>query len=115
MRGNRLPHWLAKVAAKREAGPECELIDRRSFRSKAEARLAPFTYIEGWYNPRRPPDARLDCRPCASTTCGTLLRVAFAPSGYQWQTVKSCSATPTIQWLAITRAPTWGGYSSRRT
>jgi putative transposase len=31
----------------------CELIDRRSFRSKAEARLALFTYIEGWYNPRR--------------------------------------------------------------
>jgi transposase len=27
--------------------------DRRSFRSKAEARLALFTYIEGWYNPRR--------------------------------------------------------------
>jgi hypothetical protein len=32
---------------------ECELIDRRSFQSKAEARLALFTYIEGWYNPRR--------------------------------------------------------------
>ena len=32
---------------------ECELIDRRSFRSKAEARVAVFTYIEGWYNPRR--------------------------------------------------------------
>ena len=35
------------------ASLECELIDRRSFRSKAEARLALFTYIEGWYNPRR--------------------------------------------------------------
>jgi putative transposase len=30
------------------ASLECELIDRRSFRSKAEARLAIFTYIEGW-------------------------------------------------------------------
>ena len=32
---------------------ECELLDRRVFKSKAEARTALFTYIEGWYNPRR--------------------------------------------------------------
>jgi putative transposase len=32
---------------------ECELIDRRSWHTKTEARLALFTYIEGWYNPRR--------------------------------------------------------------
>lgn len=32
---------------------ECELIDRRSWRSKAEAKTALFTWIEGWYNPRR--------------------------------------------------------------
>ncbi len=35
------------------ASLECELIDRRSFQNKTEARLALFTYIEGWYNPRR--------------------------------------------------------------
>lgn len=35
------------------ASLECELIDRRSFKSKAEARMAVFTWIEGWYNPRR--------------------------------------------------------------
>jgi putative transposase len=35
------------------ASLECELIDRRSFKSKAEARLALFSYIEGWYNPWR--------------------------------------------------------------
>jgi putative transposase len=35
------------------ASLECELIDRRSFQTKAEARMALFTYIEGWYNPRR--------------------------------------------------------------
>ena len=35
------------------ASLECELIDRRSFPTKAAARLALFTYIEGWYNPRR--------------------------------------------------------------
>jgi putative transposase len=32
---------------------ECELIDRRSWPTKAEARLALFTWIEAWYNPRR--------------------------------------------------------------
>ena len=32
---------------------ECELLDRRSFKTKIEARTAVFTYIEGWYNPRR--------------------------------------------------------------
>lgn len=35
------------------ASPECELIDRRSWKSFAEARMAVFTWIEGWYNPRR--------------------------------------------------------------
>jgi len=32
---------------------ECELIDRRVFRTQAEARMAIFEYIEGWYNPHR--------------------------------------------------------------
>ena len=32
---------------------ECELINRRSFRTHKEARLAIFFYIEGWYNPHR--------------------------------------------------------------
>ena len=32
---------------------ECELLDRRSFRSQAEARLAAFHFIEGFYNPTR--------------------------------------------------------------
>ena len=32
---------------------ECELIDRTTFRTHAEARLAIFEFIEGWYNPRR--------------------------------------------------------------
>lgn len=35
------------------ASLECELIERRSFKTKTEARHALFTYIEGWYNPRR--------------------------------------------------------------
>ena len=32
---------------------ECELFDRRKFRTKAEARMAVFEFIEGWYNPGR--------------------------------------------------------------
>ncbi len=32
---------------------ECELIDRSSFRTQAEARMAVFEFIEAWYNPRR--------------------------------------------------------------
>ena len=37
------------------ASLECELIDRKTFKTRTEARLAVFTWIEGWYNPRRPP------------------------------------------------------------
>jgi transposase InsO family protein len=32
---------------------ECELLDRRRFKTQAEARLAVFSFIEGFYNPRR--------------------------------------------------------------
>ena len=32
---------------------EREVIDRRRFKSRAEARMAIFTWLEGWYNPHR--------------------------------------------------------------
>jgi len=32
---------------------ECELLNRRRFQTQAEAKLAVFDWIEGWYNPRR--------------------------------------------------------------
>ena len=32
---------------------EAELLNRRRFTSQAEARMACFSYIEGWYNPVR--------------------------------------------------------------
>ena len=35
------------------ASLECELIARRKWTSKSQARTALFTWIEGWYNPRR--------------------------------------------------------------
>ena len=35
------------------ASLECELLDRRSFQTHVEARMAVFQYIEGWYNTHR--------------------------------------------------------------
>jgi len=32
---------------------ECELLQRRRFRSQMEAKIAVFEFIEGWYNPHR--------------------------------------------------------------
>ena len=32
---------------------ECELLERRKFKTQAEARLAVFEFVEGWYNSRR--------------------------------------------------------------
>jgi putative transposase len=32
---------------------ECELLDRRRFRSQVDVRMAVFTFIEGRYNPHR--------------------------------------------------------------
>ena len=32
---------------------ECELLERESFRTPAEAKAAVFDFIEGWYNPHR--------------------------------------------------------------
>ena len=32
---------------------ECELLDRRRFETKADARMGVFHFIEAWYNPRR--------------------------------------------------------------
>jgi putative transposase len=32
---------------------ECELLDRTAFKTQAEARMAVFEFIEGWYNPHR--------------------------------------------------------------
>ena len=32
---------------------ECELLKQQRFTSQAEARMAVFDFIEGWYNPHR--------------------------------------------------------------
>src|SRR5207302_2856221 len=46
---------------------EAELLGRRRFTSQAEARMACFSYIEGWYNP-----VRLRSRSWQPVTSGTL-------------------------------------------
>ena len=33
--------------------PGMQVLERRRFTSQAEARMAVFSYIEGWYNPAR--------------------------------------------------------------
>jgi len=43
---------------------ECELLDRQSFRTPAEARVAAFNYIEGFYNTRRRHSALGQISPC---------------------------------------------------
>ena len=35
------------------ASLECELTDRKTFKTRTKARLAVFTWIEGWHNPMR--------------------------------------------------------------
>ena len=42
---------------------ECELLDRHRFRSHAEARMAVFHFIEGFYNPSRRHSALGDLTP----------------------------------------------------
>ena len=32
---------------------ECELLDRQPMRTQAQARMAVFEFLEGWYNPTR--------------------------------------------------------------
>ena len=46
------------------ASLECELIDRESFRTHAQARTAIFDYIEGFYNTRRRHSALGQVSPC---------------------------------------------------
>jgi putative transposase len=42
---------------------ECELLDREQFATRAEARLAVFAFIEGWYNPQRRHSSLNYCSP----------------------------------------------------
>ena len=48
---------------------ECELLDRRKFQAKAEARMAVFQFIQGWYNPGRRHSALGYIAPINSKRC----------------------------------------------
>ena len=41
------------VGSNSRATLECERLDRRNYRTQAEARMSVFQYIEGWYNLHR--------------------------------------------------------------
>jgi putative transposase len=66
------------------ASLECELLERRRFASQAEARMAVFSYIEGWYDP-----VRLHSASKAGTTrCGSTPPWATArpsPTQQRWR------------------------------
>ncbi len=75
------------------ASLECELLDRTTFKTKTEARLAVFTYIEGWYNPRRRHSA-LDYRSPANfeRDHDHTARLPRPSSGPNLTTVVACEA-----------------------
>ena len=52
-RDNALARALILSLSKDFSTLEAELLARRRFQSQAEARMACFSYIEGWYNPHR--------------------------------------------------------------
>jgi putative transposase len=62
---------------------ECELIDRSSFRTQAEARMATFSFIEGFYNPRR-----------RHSALGYLSPMAFEAAHIENTTVHAASSGP---------------------
>jgi putative transposase len=57
---------------------ECELLERRRFKTQIEARLAIFEFIEGWYNPHRRHSGSTISRP--STTKGVIQPKRVTPA-----------------------------------
>jgi putative transposase len=76
---------------------EAELLSRRRFASQAEARMACFSYIEGWYNPVRLHSA-LGCRSPMTYEAETQTAVTDALPVSQ-QTVHRNGATSTSTWI----------------
>ena len=78
---------------------ECELLDRERFRTQADARLAVFDFIEGWYNPRRRHSALDYLSPMIyERTCGIDDRTV--PSGSTIDPAAAISVFPAgaVQW-----------------
>ena len=51
--GAACPNHVSKKTVDRERTLQLELLDRRSWTTRAELASAIFEWIEGWYNPRR--------------------------------------------------------------
>jgi putative transposase len=62
---------------------ECELLDRASFRTPAEARAAVFDFIEGWYNTQRRHSALQYASPRAFDEQHTMMPRAEVPMPIQ--------------------------------
>lgn len=77
---------------------ECELIDRRSWQTKTEARMALFTFIEGWYNPRRRHSALGRIAPAEFERRNMAARRQSTSPGHGLPTVGECvaGATPPV-------------------
>jgi putative transposase len=79
---------------------ECELLERRSFKTQVEARMAVFDFIEGWYNPHRRHSALNYLSPCEfervhrdeNVRSSTALRTAGPPKNLAAGTVHSFAA-----------------------
>jgi Integrase core domain len=72
---------------------ECALLNRQSFRTELEARMAVFDFIEGWYNPHR-----------RHSALGYLSPVDYerAYRNHRDQTMKSSTALPAQNIPALT-------------
>jgi hypothetical protein len=72
---------------------ECELLDRRRFKTQAEARTAVFEFIEGFYNPRR---RHSSIGYLSASSCG------------QSRRTPACRRARGRQGQALRAAPKWG-------
>src|SRR5437899_263997 len=77
---------------------ECELLDRQRFPTQADARLAIFDFIEGWYNPRRRHSALDYLSPMIyERTCGLDDRTVLSGSTIDQGGAISVSPTGAVQ------------------
>ncbi len=88
------------------ASLECEPLDRRRFKTKTEARLAVFTWIEGWYNPRRRHSALGQISPMTFEEKRTAITRHRIPSntGYPPRRPPPAISGPAAPWITLLRS-----------
>ena len=77
------------------ASLECELLDRRTFKTQTEARLAVFSWVEGWYNLRRRHSALGYCSPINFERNHQTRSARASACGHNLPPVGSCVAGAT--------------------